>query len=72
MKIIIPDALLSIGILLFLTAFGLLALGESLCKSSKKWIRSLGNVLVNIIIVLAVIGVFLTAISAIGDFVIVR
>lgn len=72
MKIIIPDALLSIGILLFLIAFALLALGERLCKSSKKWIRSLGNVLVNIIIVLGVIGVFLTAISAIGDFVIVR
>lgn len=72
MKIIIPDVLLNIGILLSLAAFVLLALGESLCKSSKKWIRSLGKVLVNIIIVLGVIGVFLTAISAIGDFVIVR
>lgn len=72
MKIIIPDVLLNIGILLLLTAIALLALGESFCKSSKKWIRSLGNVLVNIIIVLGVIGVFLTTISAVGDFVIVR
>ena len=72
MKIIIPDVLLSIGILLLLAGFALSALGESLCKSSKKWIRSLGNVLVTIAIVLAVIGVFLTAISAIGDFAIVR
>ena len=72
MHIVIPDALLNIGILLFIAAFALLVLGETFCESSKKWIRSLGNALVNIIIVLAVIGLILTAVSTISDFAIVR
>ena len=72
MKIIIPNVLSVTVSLFFVAVFPLILLGEKLYENPKKWVRTLGDVVIYIAEAFAAIGVLLGIVSVIGDFAIVR